>query len=247
MHSIHNLEKKFRDTLLFFNKLFNNLDFDKTIYEDINQNSFHVVENFLSPEDCDDLINDIEKTLNDLELRKKAGYWVDKNFSDQRLFKFQLTSKKTLQLLDNYLVNNTYKMISGWKNPQKTIMANKVSFQDNNLGSGGGWHRDSPVRTQFKAFVYLNDVNDENGPLQIIPKTHNQRYLLEKSHDKKINWKDFRFQDEQISEKNDVKTLSFKKGSIILANTKCLHRGKPLKEGVRYALTFYFGDPKLTI
>ena len=45
--------------------------------------------------------------------------------------------------------------------------ANKVKYNKNNLGSGGGWHRDD-FNFQFKAILYLNDVSMDNGPFQLI-------------------------------------------------------------------------------
>ena len=46
-------------------------------------------------------------------------------------------------------------------------MANKVSYIKNNEGSGGGWHKDA-YYTQFKSILYLTDVNNENGPFELI-------------------------------------------------------------------------------
>ena len=37
------------------------------------------------------------------------------------------------------------------------------SFKKNNLGSGGGWHKDA-YYPQFKSILYLNDVDNKKFP-----------------------------------------------------------------------------------
>ena len=56
---------------------------------------------------------------------------------------------------------------------------------------------------------------------------------------------DTRFSNDQVTniliKKPDaLVTLSAKKGTLILVNTAMIHRGKPLIENARYALTSYY-------
>ena len=39
-----------------------------------------------------------------------------------------------------------------------------------------------------------------------------------------------------------LSTLTARAGDVILVNTKGIHRGKPVEEGVRYATTIYYND-----
>ena len=50
-------------------------------------------------------------------------------------------------------------------------MANRVTFSSNNNGSGNGWHKDA-YRKQFKSILYLNNVDNNNGPFQLLKKSN---------------------------------------------------------------------------
>ena len=46
-----------------------------------------------------------------------------------------------------------------------------------NKGSGRGWHRDS-CSSQFKAMLYLHDVDDSSGPFQYLVGSHKLRSIV---------------------------------------------------------------------
>ena len=56
-------------------------------------------------------------------------------------------------------------------------MANRIVSYKNNLGSGGGWHRDD-VTTQFKAILYLTNVNKDTGAFELVEKSNKFFYLI---------------------------------------------------------------------
>lgn len=84
------------------------------------------------------------------------------------------------------------------------------------------WHPDSddkylqgPVRTERLTFnVPLGDVNDANGPMEIIPGSHRMHHLESARHLLSI---------QQV---HSVKLLS-RKGDCILRDGNALHRGTP--------------------
>ena len=115
----------------------------------------------------------------------------------------------------------------------------------NNPGSGGGWHRDSSVR-QFKTMVYLSDVGINEGPFQIVEKSHRflkcvqyNRIMDLRYGDVRINHSDvMRLLDEIGHDK--LHTLTAKAGTLLIFDSSAIHRGCPLKNGERLALTNYF-------
>ena len=75
----------------------------------------------------------------------------------------------------NLLLTGEYFL--GCKLTNAFTMANKLEYK-NNLGSGGGWHRDG-INPGFKALIYLNDVDHvEDGALEIILGTNEFKNIV---------------------------------------------------------------------
>ena len=113
-----------------------------------------------------------------------------------------------------------------------------------NGSSGGGWHRDAFL-SQFKAMLYLTDVNSENGPFQLLPGSHKLRNVMRAIHKGGLrHWQDRLF-DKEVERVEATlgikrKTFTGKAGTLILFNSTCIHRGKPIETGERSALTNYY-------
>ena len=125
-----------------------------------------------------------------------------------------------------------------------TTLAAKVVAKPKNLGSGGGWHRDSMYEKQIKAILYLSDVSENNGPFQYVVGSNNKASVLRTlnlHHGE--NLKRFRSEDlEAWCQRNQarIETITGSAGDVILVDTRGLHRGKPIVSEVRYALTNYY-------
>lgn len=123
-------------------------------------------------------------------------------------------------------------------------LAGCLLAQPGNLGSGGGWHRDSIFERQFKAMIYLCDVQDDNGPFQFFPGSHRLGYVLE-TLDYTPAHQPTTFTDEDIQRwirdrRLAPATITGSPGDCILADTRGLHRGMPIRQGSRLALTNYY-------
>ena len=123
-------------------------------------------------------------------------------------------------------------------------MANKVIFKKNNLGSGQGWHKDNIAR-QLKFMIYLNDVNQDNGPFQYLRATNRVlskiRIRIKNNLEFDRRW----YSENEINNillKNnfELKTFSFKAGTLILFDGNGIHRGSPILKNSRYSLTNYY-------
>ncbi len=120
----------------------------------------------------------------------------------------------------------------------------RLDFSEDNLGSGEGWHRDSFV-AQFKAILYLTDVDDDNGPLQLIARSERLPVLIQDIIRERFGYAQNRLEDYQIErlvgrDPKRLVTVTGSAGTLILANTSAIHRGKPIHRGTRYALTNYY-------
>lgn len=96
------------------------------------------------------------------------------------------------------------------------------------------WHFDLDSTRWIKIFIYLTDVSFENGPHQMIAKTHNILPLW--------IWRDGRFKNWQLSRKlvSNTKTVVGKAGTIVAVDTRALHRGLPLVSGYRDIIQVQF-------
>lgn len=115
----------------------------------------------------------------------------------------------------------------------------------NNPGSGGGWHRDNTVR-QFKTMVYLRDVGLDDGPFQIIEKSHHFWNCVRDNRIMGLHYGDVRIEHADIMRLLDsighdkLHTLTGKAGTVLIFDPSAIHRGYPIKRGERLALTNYF-------
>ena len=131
------------------------------------------------------------------------------------------------------------------KFPSKSLFTLGGILESGNFGSSGSnWHRDA-FYGQFKSLLYLTDVDQENGPFEIIPKSH---YLTN-------TFKSFfrdncptilsRITEDQVSEylyKFNVQSQSIlgSAGTLVIFDPSTIHRGKPIVSGRRISLTNYY-------
>ena len=59
----------------------------------------------------------------------------------------------------------------------QSTLAACLHFSMANKGSGQGWHRES-YSSQFKAMLYLHDVDDSSGPFQYLVGSHKLRSIV---------------------------------------------------------------------
>ena len=99
------------------------------------------------------------------------------------------------------------------------------------------FHFDMSHPRFLKAFIYLNDVCEANGPHCVVPKTHREKA--------EALWRDARISDEEMSTyypKETWKVHVGGAGSVILVDTSAFHKGVPLVEGHRRLAEFYYTD-----
>ena len=101
------------------------------------------------------------------------------------------TNKKT-----KYKYDNVYFTLAG-----------HLKFESNNLGSGGGWHRDSPFTNQIKTIVYLTDVSSNNGPFEYLVGSHKRSFYAKLKNRWAIELNRMRFTNQEIDKITKCKQL----------------------------------------
>jgi hypothetical protein len=101
------------------------------------------------------------------------------------------------------------------------------------------YHFDLDRIKWLKIFIYLNDVTNENGPHRLIKGSHlpgaKPKELLKRGY--------ARILDEDINKyykKEDFIVVLGEAGSVFAEDTKCWHKGTPLKTGQRLVLEFEY-------
>lgn len=205
-------------------------------YQSLNESGYHVIENYISKENALRLNQDFKESL-----QKFSSYIAEKD--DQRLFGVE-NCLKGAGLLCN---DEKLSIISDLVNRDRTrcfFTLGGYLKAGQNGSSGGGWHRDAFL-SQFKAMLYLTDVNEENGPFQLIPHSHRFTNVLRAiSRGGLSEWQD-RLTDGEAKKVEKAlglerKTFVAKAGTLILFNSTTIHRGKPIENGERSALTNYY-------
>ena len=216
----------------------------KSIYKTLRETGLAIVPRFFDDEECQELKEAIDQTFEEY----KDKIWIDNEGADKRAFGIsQVSSLINEKFYNNTIIENVcysyYNCKKGDLNGY--TMANIISAKKDNLGSGGGWHRDTVNQRQFKAILYLTDVNDENGPFQYIPFTHYKKNVIKGILDYNFKFNHNRFTENDIEnilekEKKEIITISGTAGTLVLVDTSGIHRGKPVLSGQRYALTNYY-------
>lgn len=207
---------------------------------DIRTSGMSVIPNAIDKEECDRLCERADRLLEE----HPEFISMESGNSDSRVYGID---RADASLVPKKLTETNDRFVSAFDfgGSNSFVLFNRIRATKENLGSGGGWHRDSPFTHQFKCIAYLSDVSEDNGPFQYIEGTHTYAALKRISGflGKPLN--DYRFSEAEISKlvkegiSPEPKKFAAKKGTIILVDTRGLHRGMPLKSGSRYAMTYY--------
>lgn len=151
--------------------------------------------------------------------------------SDSRVLCIEEDIPELVDLLDVTSCIKNIEDYLGKKVKSWFLMANRVRYVKGNMGSGGGWHRDSPFSPQVKFIWYLSDVGSQNGPFEYIEKSNSNGIQ---------NRKKYPIGETRFDEVYDTPiSVTGKEGNLLICDTHCIHRGRPIENGTRYAITLY--------
>ncbi|NQY66687.1 MAG: phytanoyl-CoA dioxygenase family protein [Flavobacteriales bacterium] len=213
---------------------------DKRILAKLNSDGLVVIENYYSKEKCDQIMSFIDTLI-----QNHDEYLIkDELESDLRLFGADKLNPIVNEYKNDPFIKRIGEAVLNGGAKSHYVLAQKTKFIDGNLGSGAGWHRDLYEKNMFKSILYLSDVDNETGPFQYVSGTHKLSSVFQGII--KFNQKlSCRLENEEIERyyklpQNKLETIQGKAGTLILANTTAIHRGKPLNKGLRYSITNYF-------
>ena len=171
-----------------------------------------------------------------------------KQREDTRIFGAEHLCPEAMAFMTDQYLQSISDQYYGAETLVGTLLVNHVQENNNtdNLGSGGDWHRDRYLR-QFKAIVYLDDVEGENGPFQYIKSSNTNKNHDTNSDMNIMGYSNYevRFDHDHVQKLIDLAphrlvTFTAKKGTVILVDTSGIHRGMPLQNGDRFAMFNYY-------
>lgn len=143
-----------------------------------------------------------------------------------------------LKIVSSYLeVNHPY--MSGanlwWSFKNKNNLSSSEAAQE--------FHFDLDSIKWLKIFIYFTDVTENNGPHTYIPGSHvegmKSNRLLSEGY-KRISEKEM-----SIHQQIMPKKIMGKKGTIIIGDTKCFHKGNPILSGSRLMFQLQYCSGKI--
>ena len=214
-----------------------NLVFIKSKVNMVKKNSFALIDNVFSNEEINEIktkfssnkikLNPIygkfkKFNINDKVIKAHTGYVPTEEIFKNEIIIKGATDKDLLNILKFYF-GSSFKLDwiwCWWSIPTDKPIGPQL------------FHRDYESMNFVKFFVYLTDVNEKNGPHQIISGSHNDDLFYKRE----------RFNDKQVEKKykKKINTICGNAGTNFLANTFSIHKGKFPKEKKRLVLVYLF-------
>jgi hypothetical protein len=201
-----------------------------------------ILHNYYNAEIVTKIINEYNRVFDQYDGKIEILKDKEDCSNDERIFYCETYSE---YIKNNFSDDELFTSIAIKYNPQlnKKTLINKVNYEEGRItNSGAGWHRDNH-HCQFKTFMYLSDVNEKNGCFQWITNSSMKFIGYPSPRTKSYNT---RFHDETIekiiktNDQCNLVEVYGEKGTVILADTTYIHRGKIIEEGERKAITQYY-------
>lgn len=203
------------------------------IVNNINKNGYYILKNYYDKTLCENIYKDIKNNTSQYIYTKGEGN--DLRFSNYRTeYSYNFLNNKLFMEVGSKIVGNKI------KDNHKRCQVGILNSNNSKSCSGGGWHVDN-LEPQFKAILYLTDVNENNGAFAILDPPIKMEDIDDKlkfNNTRIINQPDCKEFTEKY--KKNIKLLTGEMGDVILVNTNYLHRGTIIIEGERITLTNYY-------
>ena len=225
---ILNFSSEYRDKKNYISKkIINNFNI-KNIIQNIKNEGFYLFDDFLEKNYVDQLNQEFEKVIKNKEnsLNDKNANTIQVRYFDKlNLFDENLTN--TLSVFNN----DQFRKIIHKLYRTRFFYNNQIFFQQTNLTNkpaAGEVHFD--ILHQYKIWIFLNDVDESNGPIEIFPKSH-----IENKITRLKNYKDAKRFDNRANRIDKLigKKIKANSGSILIFDSDLFHRATSVKRGSR--------------
>ncbi len=227
----------------------------ENIVEVIKEKGYYVFDNKLSQEMCDQLLNFALSTpctpmkMGNTDKLDAFGYLPENARIYERdnpvSVRYDFIAQDLMQnsIIQNLIIDPTFIMIAeNYLRCKPITDLNSMWWSNANFGSEGSssaaqfYHADLDRIRFFKFFVYLSDVDHENGPHCFVEGSHKRkpRALLRGSKRVSDNEMKQHYPADKLVE------IIGKRGTIVAVDNIGFHKGKPLLEGDRLILQILY-------
>ena len=222
----------------------NNIIFNKDLSDELENNGLLIFKNVLNKDNITKLLNE----LNNKKMYNKSNGNLIYNNID--IFKnnnnvWWLANPNQIYQFDfiQQLITNSYLL----ELIQKYLKTTPIFYSSNFWVSYPGqientqkFHQDFDDIKFCKIFIYLNDVNKNNGPHFYIKNSLNE---IINDNNLPSNYKPSDRIDENFFDKykENIMEINGDEGTLILEDTKGFHKGSNVITGKRFILQFLFG------
>ena len=228
------------------NEILDSLFWRKLPKNEFTKNGFTIIENFLEPDLCDELVEVGKRNTKDKSQMLSDSVWINvraeaadgKDSKVKNIFNFNLLNPKLDEFIKSDILSDKLEQYLGKKVILKTC---SLQIDEPDTRTKRSWHVDRNPPPTFKAFIYLTDVDSElEGPYCAIPGSHKWRgKRLLNILTNLITGSKRSDMHRYIGERDDY--FLAKKGTLILSTQTLFHRGSPKHERkTRYMLINYF-------
>lgn len=186
-------------------------------------------------------IDRLAKDYPDVVQRNSGG-------ADKRMFGVESVSAQIAEFHDDPFLMAIGERLGGTSLYNFATLGARIDATVENNGSGDGWHRDAHD-FQFKAILYLSDVEPDGGPFEYISGSQKKwRAALDTTVGDFAAAPNTRYDPALVTRllsryRRTPEQFLGRAGTLLLVNTSGIHRGRPLRTGSRFALTNYYYHP----
>ena len=222
-----------------FSKHFEDLSNEniKAISKERNIEGYKVFEQKLN----NDIVNDLVSLSYNLKSKIGGNYIsFDPKRIESNIYKFNpkdLIKNHRVQelIMDPVLINIAGQYLESEPIFDFAAMWWSTDFKIIREDAAQDYHFDLDRTKWLKIFIYLSDVNTDNGPHCYISGSHKVGNKPQETLDKgyvRINDKELL----KFYNKNDFKEVTGPAGTVLFGDTSCWHKGKPIVKGDRLIL-----------
>jgi len=226
-------------------------------FEGVKKKGYLKIENFLKKHEFDEIKKEFESAIKDERFSKRVSQGTDEVIDEGlEYISLILTDEikdiypKLYELKENTFIKKYFYECEQKKNFQIHARIEKIIITDKDKTDPNKEYHCDTFHNTFKAFLYIDNVSNSDGPFTIVPGSHKlsfNRIFFEWRMSILYSIKKFNSSFRSTKSKKDIdeQSINFplKENTFLMANTHAIHRrGDAENNSQRMAIQFWVRD-----